>query len=162
MRINGDLTISSGATLTINGTLYITGNLNMSGAGKIQLGSSYGTGAGVIVVDGTTDLSGGALITGNGQAGSYAFLVSTNTLCPMGVSCGNNYAIDASGGTGSVVLVAQGGGIRFTGGASAKAAVASYMYLSGGTTLVYETGLANVNFSSGPGGTWVVDEWQEI
>jgi len=162
MRINGNLTVSSGATLTINGTLYVTGNINMNGAGIIRLGNSYGTTAGVILVDGTTDLGGGAFITGNGQSGNYAFLVSTNTLCSTGVSCGNNYAIDASGGTGSVVLVAQDGGIRFSGGASAKAAVANYMTLSGGTTLIYETGLTNINFSNGPGGTWVVDEWQEI
>ncbi len=162
MRINGDLTVGSGAILTINGTLYVTGDIDMNGSGRIQLGSSYGTTAGVIVVDGTTDLGGGAYVTGNGQTGSYAFLVSTNTLCSTGISCGNNYAIDVSGGVGSVVLVAQDGGIRFNGGASAKAAVANYMTLSGGTTLIYETGLINVNFSSGPGGTWVVDEWQEI
>lgn len=162
MRINGNLTVGAGATLTINGTLYVTGNIDMSGSGRIVLGSSLGTDAGVIVVDGTTDLGGSAYITGNGQSGSYAFLVSTNTLCPAGVSCGNNFAVDASGGTGSVVIIAQSGGVRFTGGTSAKAVVASYMYMTGGATLVYETGLININFESGPGGTWVVDEWEEI
>jgi hypothetical protein len=164
MKINGNLSLTDGAILTLNGILYVTGNININGAGKIQLGSSMGTKAGVIVVDGTVTLSGGASITGNGTAGSYAIVVSTNTACGTGVGCNASsaYAISADGGTGSVVLVAQDGGIRFLGGASAKSAVGKYMYMDGGTTLRYESGLASIDFSSGPGGTWSVNSWKEI
>jgi hypothetical protein len=160
-KINGNLTLGGAGILTINGTLYVTGNISLGSGAKIILGSSYGTSAGVVVVDGTTDLSGGGLMTGNGNTGSYMILVSTNTNCASGVSC-TDYAIDASGGAGSVVLSAQKGGIHFAGGASAKAAVGNFMYLEGGTTLNYESGLANVSFASGPGGTWSVSGWDEI
>lgn len=161
MKVNGNLSVGSNNILTLNGTLYVTGNLSLNGGGIIRLGSSYGTAAGVIVVDGTTDLTGGAYVSGNGNSGSYALLVSTNTNCALPTSC-SDYAIEASGGTGSVVISAQKGGIRFTGGASAKAATANYMTLTGGTTLDYEVGLASVNFSSGPGGTWSVSSWKEV
>ena len=161
MKINGNLSVGGGTTLTINGTLHVTGNLSLNGGGRIQLGSSFGSSAGVVVVDGTSDLTGGAYITGNGTSGSYVILVSTNATCANGISC-SDYSISAAGGTGSVVLSAQNGSIQFTGGASAKAAVANYMTLSGGTTLNYEAGLANINFASGPGGTWSVSSWKEI
>ncbi len=161
MRINGNLSVGGGTTLTINGNLYVTGNLTLNGGGRIVLGSSFGSSAGVIVVDGTSDLTGGAYISGNGTTGSYVLLVSTNVGCALPTSC-SDYAIEQSGGVGSVVLSAQKGGIRFTGGASAKAATANYMSLTGGTTLNYEAGLSSVNFSSGPGGTWSVNNWKEI
>ncbi len=161
MKINGNLTVGGGGTLTLNGNLYVTGNLSLNGGGRIVLGSSFGSAAGVIVVDGTSDLTGGAYISGNGTTGSYVLLVSTNTNCALPTSC-TDYAIEQSGGVGSVVLSAQKGGIRFTGGASAKAATANYMTLTGGTTLNYESGLSSINFASGPGGTWSVNNWKEI
>lgn len=161
MKINGDLDIKGGGTLTLGGTLYVTGAINLSGGGLLKLSTSLGNAASVIVVDGTTDLTGGAYISGNGYSGNYAILISTNTNCATSASC-SDQAIKQSGGVGSVVLVAQKGGISFSGGASAKAAVANYMTLSGGTSLVYENGLANVNFSSGPGGTWSVNSWKEV
>lgn len=161
MKIIGNLSLGSGAVLTINGTLYVTGSITLSGSSMIVLGSSYGTSAGIIVTDGLVDIGAGGNISGNGNTGSYALLVTTNS-CIQGVgSCSSN-AIEASGGTGSVVLVAQNGGIKFSGGASAKSAAAYKIIMSGGTTLNYETGLANIDFSSGPGGAWNVDSWNEV
>jgi hypothetical protein len=61
-----------------------------------------------------------------------------------------------------VVLNAQNGTISFTGSASAKEATAHKMSLSGSTTVNYESGLANMNFNSGPSGTWNVNSWKEI
>lgn len=155
MKIVGNLTVSAGATLTLGGPLYVTGNIYVDGGARIQLASSYGTGDEKIIAT-RVELSGGGLITGNGQAGSYMIVIAD------GVDNGTNYAIEASGGTGSVVLIAPNGTIEFTGGASAKAAVAYRMVMSGGTTLVYETGLADISFTSGPSGAWNVDNWKEI
>jgi hypothetical protein len=161
MRINGDLTVSSGATLNLGGTLYVTGNINMSGAGRIRITSGYGNKPLAIVVDGRTAISGGASVSGNGGNRSYALIVSTSQ-CPTVGACSGNNAIEASGGTGSVVLIAQDGTIEFEGGASAKSAVANRMIMSGGTVLNYETGLADLDFSSGPSGAWTVESWKEV
>ncbi len=161
MRINGDLTVGSGAVLTLGGTLYVTGNINMSGSGRIQIANSFGNRPLAVVVDGLTTMTGGSLVTGNGGNRSYALLVSTNR-CPNVAGCSGNNAISASGGTGSVVLIAQEGTISFSGGTSAKSAVARKMIMSGGTTLNYETGLSDLDFTSGPSGAWTVESWREV
>ncbi len=153
MKINGDLTVNGGGVLTIDGTLYITGNLNLSGGGQIKLGSGYGNTSGIIILDGTASLSGGGNLAGNGNPGSYVLLVTTNT--------GSN-AIDASGGTGSVVLIAPYGTVSFSGGTGAKSVVAKQMVMNGGATLTYDSGLADLTFSSGPSGAWNVESWQEV
>lgn len=160
-KVNGNLSLSGGAILTLNGTLHVTGNLSVTGGAKIVLGSSYGGTAGVIIVDGLTTLDAGGGLNGNGTTGSYAVLISTSA-CPSGTGCGGNNAIEAGGGTGAVVLVAQSGTIEFTGGASAKSAVAQKMIMGGGTILQYETGVSNMSFSSGPSGAYNIESWNEI
>lgn len=159
-KIVGNLTVNSSGVLTVNGTLWVTGNIVVSGSGIIKLANAYGSQSGVIVTDGRVDLSGGGQFASNGQSGSYILVVTTST-CPTG-SCGNHPAIDVSGGTGAVVLNAQKGTINFSGGASAKQATAEKIIMSGGTTVNYETGLADMNFSSGPSGSWSVTSWSEI
>lgn len=159
-KIVGNLTVSSGGVLTVNGTLWVTGNIVVSGAGIIKLADSYGGQSGVIVTDGRVSVSGGGQFANNGQSGSYIMVVTTST-CPTG-SCGGSPAISVSGGTGSVILNAQKGTINFSGGASAKQATAEKIIMSGGTTVNYETGLADMNFSSGPSGSWSITSWSEI
>lgn len=153
MKITGNLTVNAGGILTVDGTLYVTGNLDLSGGGRIQLASSYGNTSGIIVVDGTISLSGGSVATGNGNTGSHILLVSTNT---------SSSAISAAGGTGSVVLVALNGTVEFSGGTGAKSVVAKQMVMTGGATLTYDSGLADLTFSSGPSGAWNVESWQEV
>ncbi len=153
MKINGNLDIGGGGSLTINGTLYVTGSIKIEGSGLLKLGSSYGNSSGIIISDGIITLQGGGRVTGNGNTGSYAVLATTNT---------GSTALKAEGGAGSVVLVAPYGTVRFSGGAGAKSVVGKQMVMEGGATLTYESGLADLTFSSGPSGAWNVDSWQEV
>ena len=81
--------------------------------------------------------------------------------CPTSSSCSGSNAINISGSAGAVVLVAQNGTISFTGSAGAKQATAYKLSLSGSTTVTYESGLADINFSSGPSGSWALTSWKE-
>ena len=74
--------------------------------------------------------------------------------------CTHN-AIDISGAAGSVILYAQNGTIYFSGSASAKEATGYKLKLEGSTTVTYESGIADVNFTSGPSGSWGIDSWKE-
>lgn len=159
-KVIGNLTVTSGATLTISGTLYVTGNILVNGGGKIVLDSSYNAGSGIVVTDGTITLTGGGQMGGSGQSTSYLMAVTTST-CD-GITCGGSYAIDASGGAGSVVLVAQDGTVIFTGGTTANSAVGKKVIMTGGATITYKSGLASLNFTSGPSGAWTVSDWQEV
>jgi len=157
-KITGNLTVSGSHTLYISGTLWVQGNIIVDGSAKIVLNSSYGNNSGVIVSDGWLNLAGSGQLNGNGQSGSY-ILFTTTSNCDISF-CTHN-AIDISGAAGSVILNAQQGTISFSGSASAKEAVAYRMILTGTTTVNYESGLANVNFTSGPSGGWEISNWKE-
>lgn len=158
-KITGDLNVSGSHTLYLTGTIWVQGNVNISGSAKIVLHSSYGNTSGVVVADGRLVLSGSGQLNGTGQAGSYIVFITTSN-CDSAFCAGP--AIDISGAAGSVVLYAQNGTIQFTGSASAKEAVAYKMILVGATTVNYESGLADMNFNSGPSGSWSIDSWAEV
>lgn len=152
-KITGNVLVNGGGTLTVSGTLWIEGSLTVTGGGKLKLASSYGTGSGVIVVDGVVVVDGGASFAGSGQTGSYPFVITTSA-CPAAAGCSGANAISVSGGAGTVVLAAQNGTASISGGGALKSITAKQIVMSGGATLTYDSGLANMNFSSGPGGSW--------
>lgn len=178
LEVGGNLTVTSGGVLTagpvkvegnasiqstfsVRGTVWVVGNLTLTSGGTVRLNSSYGTNSGTIVADGYLDLSGGGTFGGSGQTGSYVVLLTTSN-CPVGAGCGTHNAIDLSGGAGAVVVVAQNGTLKMSGGTSAKAMVSNRIEVSGGGQVQYESGLANLNFSSGPSGGWDITSWKEV
>lgn len=160
-KIVGDVSVQGGGILKITGPLWITGNLDLEGGGVIKIDSSLGAGSTVIVVDGIITMGGGGNVQGSGASGSYLVIISLST-CPIGPSCGQNDAVTVTGGAGSIVLIAQNGTISFQGGAAAKEATGYAVDLQGGANVTYDSGLANLNFTSGPSGSWVVNSWQEV
>lgn len=151
-KIVGNLTVSGGGTLTVTGTLWVTGNIVLSGGGLIKLASSYGTDDGVILSNGTIVVSGGGHATGSGSSGSYLMLLSLDE---------TTEAMTISGGAGAVIAYAPYGTIVISGGAALKEATGYKMKIEGGSTITYESGLTNNNFSSGPSGSWSIDSWKE-
>ena len=161
VKINGNLSVGAGATLNIQGTIYVTGNVSVNGGGIIRIDPSLGQTSAVIITDGRVTAGGGGQFQGSGASRSYILLATTSS-CPNGSGCSNNPAISVSGGTGAVVLNAQNGQITFSGGAQARQATADTISMSGGTTVTYETGLQNPNFTTGPSGTWSIGSWKEV
>lgn len=159
-KIVGNMHIGASAVLTVTGPLWITGNLTVDGSAVVKLDASYGSGDGIIVVGGRIIISGSSPIQGSGTTGSYIMAVSLSD-CPISSSCSGANAIDVSGSAGAVVLVAQNGTVSFTGSASAKQATGYGISLSGSTSVSYESGLADMNFTSGPSGSWTVTSWKE-
>lgn len=151
--ITGNLTVSSGGTLTMTGNVWVKGNLVLNGGGNIKLSSSYGADDAVIIVDGTITISGGGHATGSGTTGSYIMTLSKST---------STTAISVSGGAGAMIAYAPYGTIVVSGGASLKEATGYRIVVTGGSDITYESGLTNNNFSSGPSGTWGVSNWKEV
>ncbi|MCX6786416.1 MAG: hypothetical protein NTU85_01175 [Candidatus Kaiserbacteria bacterium] len=152
-KITGNLLVDGGGTLTISGTLWVVGNITVTGGGKVKLASSYGANDGAIVSDGRVTVDGGGKFEGSGQTGSYPFLITTST-CPSGSGCNGANAILLSGGGGAVALIAQNGTVYINGNGEIKAVTAKQVKMDGGGHLIYDSGLINANFSSGPGGSW--------
>lgn len=160
-KITGDLVVNGGGTLTLSGTVWVQGNITLTGGGKIKLSPLYAANSGIILADGIVDLIGGGSLTGSGVSGSYLMILTTSN-CPANPTCGSSDAMKVSGGSGAVVLNAQKGVMSLSGGVSANAATAYQITASGGTTITYQNGLANMNFSSGPSGGWNVSSLKEV
>lgn len=159
-KITGSLTVNGGGKLVLTGPLWVVGNVTVTGGGSVSLPSNYAKNSETIISNGLITINGGAN-TGSGTSGSYLFIVSTST-CSGGSNCSGNYAITVTGGAGTIAISAQNGGISLSGAASLNAATASYVYITGGSTVNYDSGLASPSFVSGPKGGFSVSSWGEI
>ncbi|MDO8523046.1 MAG: choice-of-anchor R domain-containing protein [bacterium] len=155
IKITGDLTVSNNSTLTVNGLIYVAGNINLSNGCVVKLSSGYGSLSGVIVTDGTVNVSNNCTFSGSGTQGSYIMIMSAKNAPAGDVINVNNNAV-------SVIFYASNGRINFSNNAAAKEATAYGIDLENNATITYESGLSNVNFSSGPAGGWDIIEWKEI
>lgn len=160
-KIIGNLTLDNNHLLTITGTVWVTGNITINNASKIKLDSAYGVSSGSIVADGRVVIANGSSFAGSGQSNSYIMVLTTSN-CPDSSSCSGNSAILVGNNARAVILNAQKGTIRFSNNAAAKESTANLISLQNNAIITYESGLANVNFTSGPGGGYDIIKWLEI
>ncbi|MBI3305821.1 hypothetical protein HYZ82_01655 [Candidatus Nomurabacteria bacterium] len=151
-KIQGNLTLSNSAELTVNGTLWITGNLTLSNNSIVRLAPQYGSGDSIIIVDGVSTLSNGSDFYGSGAAESYVILLSTSS---------SGSAVVLSNNATAVILYAPNGTIQLGNSAQVKQITARTISLSNNAIINYEQGLISAAFSSGPSGGWVIDSWGE-
>lgn len=160
IQINGNLDVGGGK-LYITGPIHVTGNVIMNGSSKTYIDSSLGSASAVITADGSIAVSGSASIYGSGVSGSYVILNSNKT-CTTTANCTANPSISISGSAGAVVLNALNGSVELNGSAGVKAIVSKFLHMQGSTDVIYESGLTNVNFTSGPSGSWTKKSWKEV
>jgi Tfp pilus assembly protein PilX len=149
-KITGNLTVTNNARLTITGTLYVQGNLSLSNNARVALSAGYGASSGVIVVDGTITVGNGTTFQGSGTSGSYILLATTNSslnAAAPAMSLGNNSA--------SSIFYAPNGMVSISNNASVKEVTAFKLSLSNNASVQYESGLADLNFTNGPGASWI-------
>ncbi|MDD2658030.1 MAG: hypothetical protein PHD04_05320 [Candidatus Pacebacteria bacterium] len=154
-KIDGDLTISNGAKLILSGPVWVNGNVTFSNNAFLSISPSTGTGGAVIIADATgntamkgiVNLSNNVTISGNGNANSFPMIVTTKM--------GSN-AIELSNNAASVILYAPYGYVEISNGASANQVTAYKFELENNASISYVSGLQNMNFSNGPGGSWSV------
>ncbi len=155
IKIIGTMDMNNNAILTVTGTIWIVGDVDISNGSIVKLASSYGTKSGVLITDGIADIHNGAIFQGSGQAESYVMLLSTKNAPTTDV-------IEVDNGSTGIIYYAANGRIRFHNNAFAKEATAYGIDMDNNSVITYESGLANVNFASGPSGGWDIKAWQEI
>jgi len=160
-KIIGNLTLDNNHILTITGTIWVTGNILINNSSQIKLDSGYGPFSGSIITDGRINIWNNSTFAGSGELGSYIMTLTTSD-CPNSPFCGGNPAIDVGNNAGTVILNAQKGTIQFTNNSGAKESTANLISLLNNAVITYESGLSNVNFSSGPGGGYDILKWLEI
>lgn len=168
----GGFSISNWKKLTITGTLWVVGNIDISNNGIVELDSGYGTNSGVMLADdpgnettsGIINANNNAIVCGsegynsgsktcNASNSSYLLLLSTHS--------GATVAIDVSNNVDGAIFYAANGIASITNNANVKEVTAYQLKLTENTAVTYESGLASAAFSSGPGGGWLVNSWNE-
>ncbi len=162
--------------VTINGTVWVKGDIELRGLTGLRLSSAYGSNSGVIIADkpGSETTSGKITVLNNvaicgsegfvpgnpplscnGSNGSYVLMLST-------YEHDTNYAIDVHNNVSGAIFYAHKGTANINNGASLKEVTAYKLNLSQNASVTYESGLADARFTSGPGGGWIINDWNEI
>jgi hypothetical protein len=162
IKINGNLTVGVNATLNITGTIWVTGDILIDNRSNVRLDSSYGALSGVLMagtegssVVGNIQIDQNAALGGSGFMGSYLLLLSQRNSVTLP-------AIDAANNSQTAILYAADGLVELRNLAKLKEVTAAKIHINENAEITYESGLANVNFTSGPGGGWSVldNSWQ--
>jgi len=152
-KIEGTLILQNNAELSITGTIWVTGNITIQDKAKAYLDkNAYGSNSGVIISDGKTTLQNSSKTFGSGETGSYIMLISTAT--------GDAITIQDSAETD--ILFTQNGYILIQNSAKLREISGYGIHLKNSVKIIYEVGLQDTSFTSGPGGTWEVTSWKEV
>ncbi len=154
-KITGKLTVTNGATLTITGTTWVTGDIVFDNNSIIQLSAGYGPLSGVILSDAKIDVKNGAALSGSGDPSSFLMTLAAKDSTGEELITVDNNSLGA-------IYYAGKGRIKFSNLAAAKEATAYGIRLDNNAEITYDTGLANALFSSGPGGGWDLQTWREV
>lgn len=163
-----NLEVSGSGHITLSGMVWVQGNIVTQNSAIIGVDPSLGRNSAALIADNQSNRSTGSFIDiqntstfqNSGTQGSYVFLVSMNTSAKNG---GGVKAIQfRNSASGDVVTYAPYGEIELANNISLREVSAWRIRLKNSAQVVYETGLANLLFTSGPSGSYQINSWEEI
>ncbi|MFC1701089.1 hypothetical protein ACFLZ0_03075 [Patescibacteria group bacterium] len=157
IKITGNMILNNNSTLNITGIIYVEGNIITNNNTTLKLDSNFGSNSGIILSDGKINIQNNVNIQGSGTTGSYIMLLSTNNSLDN-----SDPAIDIYNNAQGAVFYTTAGLIRLHNNISVREATGYKLSLDNNATISYESGLSDMRFTSGTGGSWGVELWQEI
>ena len=169
-KITGDLVMSANnIVLTVTGTIYVQGNIDVSNGSSIRCAAGYGENSCIVIADGWIHIANNGIFSGSGASESYLLMLSTlacdgtSATSPDGKACGDhNGAIDLHNNASGVIFYSANGLTNLHNGVNATEITAYKLQLSQNAIITYNMGLANAKFSSGPSGGYDVMYWREV
>lgn len=168
VKIDGDLLITNGANINMNGIVWVKGDFSIDNNAVIQLSPGFGSESSVIVVDnpsfqqtkGKVRIYNNGNILGSGVEGSYIMVASTN----KGVIASTDPAIQIENNVSGAIFFTSQGMLQISNNAELKEATGYLLQLDQNVSVEYESGLASTSFTSGPGGIWRIlpETWEEL
>jgi hypothetical protein len=166
-KFNCNLSISGSANVTLAGPIWVVGDLTVSNSADVRISSSLSGKSVPIIADkasapttsGKITLSNSSEYFGSG-ANSYIVMVSQNKSAEQG---GGTSAITISNGAkGDLILYAGHGLVTISNDTLMKAVTGYKVGVHNEAAVRYDSGLANLVFSSGPAGGYTIDSWNEV
>jgi hypothetical protein len=168
IKINCDLEISGSPKITLNGSIWVAGNISVVNSAELRIAAGLGSKSIAIIADKPTnrltsssiDLRNSSQFFGSGSTGSFVFLISRNNSAEMG---GSEEAISMDNTSGGyVILYSLHGLVGLNNSATLKEVTAYKIRARNTANVVYDTGLVNTLFTSGPGGGYDIIDWTEV
>lgn len=143
----GNLNIGGNAKVTLNGSIWVTGNLSVTQGGtEVKLADSFGSKGTVIVVDGLISVTQGGTFKPTTASPKGYILVATTSAASNAISIGNSGA--------NAIFYTLAGGANLSQTASVNTIVANSLSLQNNANLTYDSGLTKAQFTSGPSASW--------
>lgn len=157
-----------GPVITLGGPVWVTGDITLKNHLTVRVDPTLVDQSIVMIADNPSnhstesvvDIQGSNVVfTGAPGGKSWVMLISENTSASQG---GSTDAIQIlQGAQGDVLVYARLGNIRLEQNASVKEVTAYKITLRNTANVIYQSGLQNALFTSGPGGTWTIQDWKE-
>jgi len=169
-KINGNLVVTNGETLTLSGTVHVTGSIDISNNGTVRCIAAYLAKSCVLIADGAITVSNNGLFFGSGTPGSFVLLLSTIKNCTGMGSTGTGCALGQSGiaisnNADGALFYASDSLVDISNNAIITAVVAYMLHLSNNTSVVYDSKVATMTFTSdpsAPSSSWNINRWSEF
>ncbi len=168
VKIACDLEISGSPIITLTGPVWVEGDITIKNSAIIKIDSSLGKKSIPIIADNPSDrlfsskieLQNSVEFQGSGEKGSYVLVVSQNNSAE---NDGNEKAILVKNtASGDLLLYTGHGLIQLDNRSDLREVTAYKIILANQANVIYETGLANLLFDSGPGGGMNINSWIEV
>lgn len=171
LKIPCNLIISGNNTeVSLTGSLWVEGNVTFSNGPTLQVDAGFPNTSMVVVADKESNHLTSSKIISQGLTGflgaagsSYVLMISMNSSASQG---GPEVAIDVDNNTPAaekdVIYYAPYGKILGRNSLKLRGATAYNITLQNSATVEYETGMVSLLFSGGPGGSYVINDWEEI
>lgn len=153
--------------VTLTGPVWVKGNIIMSSGPTIKISPTVGRYSVQMIADNPTNRLTSSKITvgnstqfiGSGHASSFIMLISQNNASENGTS---DEAIDiGQSSSGDLILYAGHGMVDVNNQIHLKSVTGYKIEIGNNSSITYDTGLANVLFTGGPGGAYVINDWYQ-
>ncbi len=157
-----------GTTLNLTGPIWVTGNIDFQSGPEVQIDPSVGARSVQVIADNESNrtsssriiIGQGTTFSGSGSPKSYVLVISQNNHAESG---GTTNAIDiGQSSAGDLLIYASHGRVNMGNSISLKEVTGYKIILGNSAEIIYESGLVNLLFSSGPGGGFTISSWQEV
>ncbi|MDZ7726617.1 MAG: hypothetical protein U5L75_03500 [Candidatus Campbellbacteria bacterium] len=167
MKITCDVEVS-GNDVWLEGPVWVEGNIEFTGNSAINIDPSLGEKSVAIIADKQSDresssriqISNNLEFNGSGEDSSYILLISQNNSAENG---GGTDAIKLQNNAeGDLLLYAGHGSITIDNNTDLTEVTAYRIHIQNNATVRYESGLADLVFSTGPSGGYSLKSLEEI
>gem|GEM_PF-1854676 len=167
VKIDCDLELSNNGVLNLSGMVWVKGSVFIKNSSTINISPALSGRTAAIIANNPlnqtssskVELTNSSTFLGSGN-NSYVMIVSRNKSASIG---GGEFAIKVGNSiSGKLLVYAPKGMIEIENSASLKEATGWKLRLKNSASVTYESGLANILFTSGPSGGYQIESWQEI